>query len=287
MSFFLKKRPKFAIRKSGIIAPPYGRSAKNGQKAPLQNCEKKGARGCGRPIHAPRAHFLLLSSFLSSLFLGYSFRFLLSFCFYRLPAFFFLSSFSSFSALFLSLFSFSFFLFLSLSIFLFADRAQGARSFNGRPNAAPILAEGGAESRNTGFPGKSAAFCGGGNRKSARANFGWNGRIFLERCPNRNVGPLCFGELSYFRSNPRAPPESQISAGGMSFGIPAGSGGGPEIGLLTEAKWANVAIRAPFQKNPAIPILGPGAQIFVSFFGLPASALLPTTAHRGQNGERR
>ena len=168
----------------------------------------------------PFSSFVLLSFvFLSCVFLS---------CFFFPPPPFFLlpsspcfllSCFFSFSL------SFSLLPFF-LSIFLFADRAQGARSFNRGPNAAPILAEGGAESRNTGFPGKSAAFFGEGNRKSARANFDWNGRIFLERSPNRNVGPLCFGELSYFRSNPRAPPESQISAGGMSLGIPAGSGGG-------------------------------------------------------------
>ena len=52
----------------------------------------------------------------------------------------------------------------------------------------------------------------------------------------------------------------------MSLGVPAGSGERPEIGVITEAKWANVAIRAPFQKNLAIPILGPGTQFFVSFF---------------------
>ena len=64
-------------------------------------------------------------------------------------------------------------------------------------------------------------------------------------------------------------------------------GRGPEIGLITEAKWANVAIRAPFQKNPAIPILGPGPQISASCFGPLASALLPPTARRRQTEERR
>ena len=132
MIFFLRKTPKFAIRKCGEIAPPYARLAKNGQKAPLQNCEKKGARGCGAPIHAPRAHFLL-----SSIFLVSSFRFLLSFCFCRLPAFSFFPS--SFLLFLLSYFLSSPF----LSFFLLSSRTQGARSCNGRSKAAPILANGG------------------------------------------------------------------------------------------------------------------------------------------------
>ena len=110
--------------------------------------------------------------FPSFVFLSFVF---LSCFFFPLLAFFLLLSSPCF------LLSFFFFFSLSstllpffLSIFLFADRAQGARSFNGGPNAAPILAEGGAESRNTGFPGKSAAFLGEGNRKSARANFDWH-----------------------------------------------------------------------------------------------------------------
>ena len=97
--FFLKKRPKFAIRKCGEIAPPYARLAKNGQKDPLQNCEKKGARGREPPISSPRAHSLLSSFCLVS-----SFRFLLSFCSCRLPAFpFFLLAFFFFCSLTFSL----------------------------------------------------------------------------------------------------------------------------------------------------------------------------------------
>ena len=192
-----------------------------GKKLPSKTAKKRvrGDVGAQSALRAPISFFCLSFVFLCFFFPLLPFFLLLSSP-YFLPSLFFFFFFFFFFSLSFTLLPF----FLSIS--LFADRAQGARSFNGGPNAAPILAEGGAESRNTGFPGKSAAFFGEGNRKSARANFGWNGRIFLERSPNRNVGPLCFGELSYFRSNPRAPPESQISAGGMSLGIPAGSGGG-------------------------------------------------------------
>ena len=52
----------------------------------------------------------------------------------------------------------------------------------------------------------------------------YQGRIFLERVPNCNIGLFCFGKLSYLRRYPRSPLESQNSSRRQKFAIPEGRG---------------------------------------------------------------
>ena len=109
-----------------------------GKKLPSKTAKKRahGDAGAQSALRAPISFFCLSFVFLCFFFPLLPFFLLLSSP-YFLPSLFFFFFFFFFFSLSFTLLPF----FLSIS--LFADRAQGARSFNGGPNAAPILAEGG------------------------------------------------------------------------------------------------------------------------------------------------
>ena len=133
---------------------------------------------------------------------------------------------------------------------------------NGRSEMASVLTSGNAAVQKSRVPKKAAPIFGNRNRKRAHSNFDWYGQIFLERGPNCNIGPFSFGILPYFRCYPRAPLESQISGGGMSFAIPVGSGDSVESRTIYRSKIGQCCNLGPVPKKFGHTNFGPRESIF-------------------------